>query len=490
MPPANECLSLKMRGSAVDFDMVVVGSGPNGLSAAITLQKSGLKILLIEGSSTVGGNLRSAELTLPGFTHDIGSAIHPMAAASPFFASLPLKEFGLEYIFPEYPAAHPFDDGTAALLESSLDKTANALDHDEASYYKLFSRLVTEWPLIVSDVLGPLRIPRHPMAMTNFGMKALLPANTLCRKYFQDEKAKGLFAGMAAHGLLPFSNIASSAAGLVLMIQGHLKGWPIIKGGSQKLADALAAYFVSIGGQIQTGFRIEKLNDLPKARAVVLDMSPKQILRIAGNTFSSSYRNQLEKYRYGMGVYKIDWALDAPIPFTSDSCLNAGTLHLGNSYAEIASNEQLTAEGQHPEKPFVLLAQQSIFDPTRAPAGKHTAWAYCHVPNGSVRDMRTAIENQVERFAPGFRERILATHTMDTKAIEEYNPNNVGGTINGGEQDIRQLFTRPALRFSPYRTSAKGIYLCSASTPPGGGVHGMCGYQAAKRVLKDIFKSE
>jgi phytoene dehydrogenase-like protein len=479
-----------MKLSSVDYDAVVVGSGPNGLSAAITLQKAGLRILLIEATSLIGGNMRSAELTLPGFIHDIGSAIYPLAAGSPFFESLPLNEFGLEYIFPSYAASHPFDDGTAVVLESSLHNTAYGLGIDGDSYIKLFSHLVNEWPMIVSDVLGPFRIPHHPLAMANFGMKALLPAEALARKYFKGEKARALFAGMAAHGLLPFSEMASAAAGLVLMIQGHRKGWPVIRGGSQQLANALSAYFVSIGGQIQTSFRVEKLKDLPSARAVVLDLSPKQALEIAGYTFSSSYSNQLKKYRYGTGVYKIDWALDAPIPFTAASCSLAGTIHLGNTYTEIASNEQLTADGKHPEKPFVLLAQQSLFDPTRAPAGKHVAWAYCHVPNGSVQNMRGAIERQVERFAPGFRERILAAHTMDTKEMEAYNPNNVGGTINGGVQDIRQLFTRPALRLSPYRTSAKGIYLCSASTPPGGGVHGMCGFQAAKRVLRDIFESE
>jgi len=479
-----------MKWSSVEYDVVVVGSGPNGLSAAITLQKAGLRILMVEGAPETGGNMRSAELTLPGFIHDIGSAIHPMAAGSPFFSSLPLNEFGLDYIFPEYAAAHPFDDGTAAFFETSLHNTASALGIDSDAYTKLFSRLVNDWPKIDSDVLGPFRIPHHPLAMANFGMKALLPAETLARNYFKGEKAKGLFAGMAAHGLLPFSKIASTAAALVLMILGHRKGWPVIRGGSQQLAQALTKYFISIGGQIQTDFRVRKLMDLPGARAIVLDMSPKQALQIAGNSFSSSYQYQLEKYRYGMGVYKIDWALDAPIPFTAASCGRAGTVHLGNSYAEIAWNEQLTADGKHAEKPFVLLAQQSLFDPSRAPAGKHTAWAYCHVPNGSVQNMRTAIEKQVERFAPGFRERILAAHCMDTKELEAYNPNNVGGTINGGVQDIRQLFTRPALRLSPYRTSAKGIYLCSASTPPGGGVHGMCGFQAAKRVLRDIFKSE
>src|SRR6201995_3791489 len=479
-----------MKLSSVDYDVVVVGSGPNGLAAAIALQKAGLRILLIEAASTVGGNMRSAELTLPGFIHDIGSAIHPMAVGSPFFSSLPLQDFGLEYIFPEYAAAHPFDDGTAAIFESSLQQTASGLGIDGDSYTELFSRLVNEWPMIDTGGLGPFRIPHHPVAMANFGTKALLPAASLARNYFKGEKARGLFAGMAANGLLPFSKIAGSAAAIVLMVLGHRKGWPLVRGGSQELANPLAAYFVSIGGQIQTGFRVEKLKDLPGARAVVMDISPKQALEIAGYSFSSSYRNQLMKYRYGMGVYKIDWALDAPIPFTASSCTKAGTIHIGNSYSEIARNEQLTANGQHPEKPFVLLAQQSLFDPTRAPAGKHTAWAYCHVPNGSVQDMRTAIEKQVERFAPGFRERILTAHTMNTNEMEAYNSNNVGGTINGGVQDIRQLFTRPALKLSPYRTSAKGIYLCSASTPPGGGVHGMCGFQAAKRVLKDIFKSE
>jgi phytoene dehydrogenase-like protein len=479
-----------MQSTSVDYDVVVVGSGPNGLSAAITLQNAGLKILLIEGTSTVGGNMRSGELTLPGFIHDIGAAIHPMAASSPFFSSLPLKEFGVEYIFPEYSVAHPFDDGTAAILESSIRSTASRLGNDSESYIQLFSRLTKEWPLIDSAVLGPLRFPRHPLAMANFGRKVLLSADKLTRKYFRGEKARAFFAGMAAHGFLPFSKMASAAAGIVLMIQGHRKGWPVVKGGTQQLAKALASYFISAGGEIQTNFRVEKLADLPNARAVMLDLSPKQVLHLAGHKLSASYSNQLRNYRYGMGVFKIDWALDDPIPFTATSCSRAGTIHLGNSYAEISSNEQRTSDGSHPEHPFVLLAQQTVFDPTRAPAGKHTAWAYCHVPNGSVSDMREKIEKQVERFAPGFRERILATHTMDTKQIETYNSNNVGGTINGGMQDIRQLFTRPALRLSPYRTPEKGLYLCSASTPPGGGVHGMCGYQAAKRVLKDIFKSE
>jgi phytoene dehydrogenase-like protein len=386
--------------------------------------------------------------------------------------------------------AHPFDNGTAVVLETSISKTSSGLDIDEKNYSKLFTRLVNEWPSIASDVLGPLRFPHHPMAMINFGTKALLSAETLSRKYFQGEKAKSLFAGMAAHSTLPFSKMASAAAGLTLMIQGHRKGWPMIKGGSQQLANAMGAYFVSLGGQIQTGLKVEKLRDLPIARAVILDMSPGQALGIAGNHFSSSYQSKMKRYRYGMGVFKIDWALDAPIPFTAGYCKGAGTIHLGNSFDEIAANEQSTADGIHPEKPFVLLAQQSVFDSTRAPNGKHTAWAYCHVPFGSSQDMRSAIENQVERFAPGFRERILSAHTLNTKEMELFNPNNVGGSIDGGVQDIQQLFTRPVRKFSPYSTSAKTIYLCSSSTPPGGGVHGMCGYQAAKKVLKDIFKTD
>ncbi|HEY8733039.1 MAG TPA: NAD(P)/FAD-dependent oxidoreductase, partial [Puia sp.] len=462
--------------------------GPNGLSAAILLQQNGINTLLIEGASTIGGGMRSGALTLPGFTHDICSAIHPMAAGSPFFSTLPLKDFGLEFIYPIYAAAHPFSDGTATILETSIAGTASLLDDDCLSYTKLFSRLVSEWPLIASDVLGPLKVPHHPLAMFRYGSHALLSANRFVHRYFKGEKAKSLFAGMAAHGMLPFSKAPSAAAGLTLMIHGHTTGWPMVKGGSQQLANALASYFTSLGGEIQTSFRVRSLKELPGSQAVVLDVSPNQLLEIAGYKFSGLYKKQLSQYRYGMGVFKIDWALDAPIPFISEACRKAGTIHLGNSYAEIEMSEQLTAEGRHPEKPFVLLAQQSIFDPTRAPAEKHTAWAYCHVPQGSLLDMRGAIEKQVERFAPGFRDSILSTHTMNTEKLEEYNPNNLGGSINGGVQDLRQLFTRPALRFSPYKTTSKGIYICSASTPPGGGVHGMCGYRAAQSVLRNIFK--
>ena len=471
-----------------DYDAVVVGSGPNGLAAAIVLQQAGLRVILIEAEQTIGGGMRSKELTLPGFIHDVCSAIHPMAAASPFFSSLPLDKHGLEFIYPPFAAAHPFDKGSAAILQTSVTATATRFEGDRDSYIDLVEPLVKDWPLIAKAVLGPFSLSRHPITLARFGVQALLPAATFVRKHFRSEKAKGFFGGMAAHGMLPFSNMASAAVALTLIIQGHLKGWPMVKGGSQQLANALGSYFVSIGGKLQTGFPVRSLEQLPSAHAVFLDVSPKQLLQMAGHRLSPLYSRQLKNYRYGMGVYKVDWALDAPIPFSAMECRAAGTIHIGNTFDEIASNEKMTFKGIHPERPFVLLAQQSLFDPSRAPVGKHTAWAYCHVPHGSVLDMKNAIEKQVERFAPGFRERILSAHVMNTEQLQAYNPNYIGGDINGGIQDIRQLFTRPALRFSPYRTSSKGIYICSSSTPPGGGVHGMCGYHAAKRAMRDIFK--
>ncbi|GEO02751.1 FAD-dependent oxidoreductase [Adhaeribacter aerolatus] len=470
-----------------DFDAVVVGSGPNGLAAAITLQQSGLSVLLLEAKATIGGGLRSAELTLPGFVHDICSAIHPLAAESPFFKTLPLQAHGLEYIYPPVAAAHPFDDGTAAILGKSLTETAHLLGADAQAYQNLLAPLVKDWPGLATAVLGPLRIPRNPFAMARFGLNALTSANFLANRYFKTKKARGLWAGMAAHSIQPLSNATTSAIGLVLMAMGHLHGWPMPKGGSQAIANALAAYFISLGGKIEPNTYVKSLKELPSSHAVLLDVTPKQLLQIAGHQFSSVYKWQLQRYRYGMGVFKIDWALAGPIPFNAPEVRQAGTVHLGNTLEEIAASEKLTSRGHHPEKPFVLLAQQSLFDATRAPAGQHTAWAYCHVPNGSEKDMTAAIENQVERFAPGFGDIILHRHTMNTAQMQAYNNNYIGGDINGGIIDIGQLFTRPALRLSPYRTSAKGIYICSSSTPPGGGVHGMCGYHAARRALKDVF---
>lgn len=470
-----------------DYDAVVIGSGPNGLAAAITLQQRGLSVLLIEAKAEIGGGMRSAELTLPGFIHDVCSAIHPMAAASPFFSKLPLEQHGLEYIYPPTAAAHPFDDGTAAVLRGSVQETAGLLGADERVYRQLMEPLVRDWPLIAADVLGPLHFPPHPLLMAEFGLKALPSADWLARRW-QTTAARGLWGGMAAHSMLPLTKTTTSAIGLVLMITGHLKGWPLPRGGTMSLAQALGSYFTSLGGVIQTGFEVRSLGDLPSYKALLLDLTPRQLLKLGGHSWSPLYKKQLEKYRYGMGVFKIDWALDGPIPFKAGVCGTAGTVHIGNTLEEITASEDLTWKGGHPERPFVLLAQQSLFDPSRAPEGKQTAWAYCHVPNGSRNDMTAAIEGQIERFAPGFRERILARHVMDTAQLESYNANYIGGDINGGAIDIRQLFTRPALRPSPYRTSEKGIYICSAASPPGGGVHGMCGYHAARRALKDIFK--
>jgi len=476
-----------MSAAKTEYDAIVVGSGPNGLAAAILMQQQGLSVLLVEGKNQPGGGLRTQELTLPGFRHDVCSAIHPLAVGSPYFETLPLSNYGLEYIFPHIAAAHPFDDGNEALLQQSISLTAATLGADASVYQQLLTPLVKNWPLIAADVLGPLSMPQHPLAMAAFGLKGLRPVTMLAKK-FSTEAAKGFFAGMAAHSILPLNKIATSAIGLVLLANGHLKGWPVPKGGSQSIADALLAHFKYLGGELQTNTYITHLNQLPSAKAVLFDITPRQLLQIAGHKFSSIYEWQLNRYRYGMGVFKIDWALNGPIPFKSTGARQAGTVHLGGTFNEIALGEQQVWRGRHPEEPFVLVAQQSLFDSSRAPEGKHTAWAYCHVPAGSVQDMTSIIEQQVERFAPSFKDLILARHTFNTRQMEEYNPNYIGGDINGGAIDIGQLFTRPVLCSSPYRTSAKGLYICSSSTPPGGGVHGMCGYHAAKRALRDVFK--
>lgn len=470
-----------------DFDAIVVGSGPNGMAAAILMQQKGLSVLLVEGKDTIGGGLRTAELTLPGYLHDVCSAVHPLAVGSPFFEKLPLSDHGLQYIYPPVAAAHPFDDGTAALLKNSIEETAFLLGDDEETYLQLMRPVVSDWGLVAPDLLGPLHFPKHSLAMARFGLPALTAATFLAKR-FDTPMAKGLLAGMAAHAIQPLTNLTTSAIALVLMASAHSKGWPISKGGSGQIAHALGSYFVSLGGKIETDFYVRSLDQLPSAHTVLFDVTPRQLLQIAGHKFSPLYKWQMKRYRYGMGVFKIDWALNAPIPFTAEGCRNAGTVHIGNTIEEIADYEQQIWKGKSDGKPFVLLSQPSLFDASRAPTGKHTAWAYCHVPNGSKADMTEAIENQVERFAPGFKETILARHSMDTEQMEAYNPNYIGGDINGGVIDIGQLFTRPVLRLSPYKTSAKGIYICSSSTPPGGGVHGMCGYHAAKRALKDVFR--
>jgi phytoene dehydrogenase-like protein len=469
------------------YDAIVIGSGPNGLAAAIIMQQAGLSVLLLEGKETIGGGMRTAEITLPGYWHDICSAVHPMAAASPYFTTLPLHEQGLEFIYPDVAAAHPFDDGTAAVLKHSLTETAQLLGDDAANYTNLVQPLLKIWPSIAADILGPFHFPKHPLSMAQFGLQALTSASYLSKK-FRTAKAKALWAGMAAHSIQPLTNAATSAIGLVLMVAGHLKGWPVPRGGSRSIANALASLFVSIGGKIETGQYVRSLSQLPSAKALLFDVTPAQLLQIAGERFSSIYKKQLQRYRYGMGVFKIDWALSEPVPFTATECREAGTVHIGNTLEEIVEGERLSSGGAHAEKPFVLLAQPSVFDDTRAPENKHTAWAYCHVPHGSTVDMTKAIEDQVERFAPGFKDTILGKHTMDTAQMEAYNPNYIGGDISGGIINLRQLYTRPAIRWSPYTTPAKGIYICSSATPPGGGVHGMCGYHAARKALHDVFK--
>ncbi len=469
-------------------DAIVVGSGPNGLAAAIALVRAGCSVLVLEAAETVGGGTRTAELTLPGFRHDVCSAIHPLGLGSPYLRTLPLEEHGLEWIQPPVPLAHPFDDGTAALLERSVEATGETLGPDAGSYRRLMSPLVARADTLLGELLGPFRLPRHPLLLSRFGLSAILPAERLARRRFEGERARGLFAGLAAHSMLPLTASPSAAFGLMLGLLGHHVGWPVPRGGSQAIADALASYLRSLGGEIECGRPVASLEELPPARAVLLDVTPRQLIRIAGDRLPSGYRRRLERYRYGPGVFKLDLALDGPIPWQAQECARAATVHLGGTLEEIADSEAAPSRGEHAERPYVLLAQQSLFDPTRAPEGKHTAWAYCHVPNGSAVDMTGRIEAQIERFAPGFRDRVLARHAWGPAELERYNANYVGGDINGGVQDLRQHFTRPVARRVPYSTPAKGVYLCSSSTPPGGGVHGMCGWWAAQAALRGALR--
>jgi phytoene dehydrogenase-like protein len=472
-----------MAGSGA-YDAVVVGAGPNGLAAAVELARNGCSVAVLEAEETPGGGTRSAEITLPGFVHDLGSAIHPLGYASPFFSELPLEEYGLKWVHPPAPLAHPFDDGTAAVLERSVQETAGSLGSDAPAYRRLMESVAEDVPRLASYFVCSPRLIRHPIALGASALRALRPARSLAESAFEGESARGLFAGNAAHSFLPLEKSPSALFGLLLGTLGHAFGWPFPKGGSQRIADALTSYLLDLGGEVYTGFRVDSVEEVPRTRAVLLDVTPRQLLDIAGEHFTERYRHALKDYRYGPGVFKVDFALDGPIPWKAEECLRAGTVHLGGTLDEISAGEAAVWRGEHPERPFVLLAQQSLFDRTRAPEGKHTVWAYCHVPNGSEFDMTGRIEAQIERFAPGFGERVLAKTASGPADFERQNANLVGGDINGGVPELRQLFTRPVLKPNPYSTPAQGIFVCSSSTPPGGGVHGMCGYFAARVALR------
>jgi phytoene dehydrogenase-like protein len=484
----------------------VIGSGPNGLGAAITLAQAGVSTTVFEAGATVGGAARTGEVTLPGFHHDLGSSVYPMGAASPFFNGLPLARYGHRWIEPPAPLAHPLDDGTAVLLEHDLAVTGANLTgpgghrDDAAAYRSLLQPLVAEWPSLCREILGPiLHLPRSPLLLARFGLYAMLPAATLARSAFKGARARALFAGLAAHSVMRLTAPFSSAIGLILGAAGHTTGWPIAAGGAQSLANALAEHFASLGGTIHLNHRVTTLEELAPADAVLCDVTPRQFLQLAGTALQQNhagYARRLERYRYGPGVYKVDWALSDPIPWTAPDCARAGTVHLGGSLEEIVAAEAeswKTARGRGynglasaPPRPFVLLVQPSLFDPSRAPVGRHTAWAYCHVPNGSDMPMAAAIEAQVERFAPGFADCILARSVMPCSDLEEWNPNLIGGDISGGAMTPRQLLFRPTLSVDSYGTALPKVFLCSSSTPPSGGVHGMCGHLAAQRALRKL----
>jgi len=469
-----------------DYDAIIVGAGPNGLAAAIELARRGKRVCVYEANETIGGGARSAALTLPGFVHDTCSAVHPLAVGSPFFKNLSLAEYGLDFIYPLAAVAHPFDDGSAILLHRSVGETASQFGRDARSYERLLTPLVRDWEILAPELLGPIHFPSHPFAMTRFGINAIHSAAGFVTSRFKEDRTRAFFAGAAAHSCLSLHQLGTTAFGLVLLTLGHAAGWPIPRGGAQNISNALAAYLKSLGGEILTGRRVQSLEDLTPSSCVLFDLTPRQLLTIVGERFPANFKRKLGSYKYGPGVFKMDWALDGPVPWRAPECTQAATLHLGGSFAEIEASEAAIWEGKCSDRPFVLAAQPSLFDPSRAPEGKHTFWAYCHVPNGSTIDMTERIEDQIERFAPGFRSRIIARSSLSPAQMETLNANLVGGDINGGAATITQLFTRPTMR--TYATPLKDVYICSSSTPPGGGVHGMCGYHAARTALRKSFK--
>lgn len=467
-----------------DRTATVVGSGPNGLMAAVTLARAGWDVTVLEAAAAPGGGTRSEELTLPGLVHDVCSAIHPLAVGSPAFREIG-DDLGIEWVHSEYPLAHPLDDGRAAILHRSVATTARGLGADAPAYQRLFGPLVDAGFDLTDGLLSPLTVPPdHPVTLARYGLTGIRSARGVARRRFESDEARALFAGLAGHSILSLRSPVTAGYGLMLGVLAHVVGWPMARGGSQRIADALVSVLESHGGTVECDHRVASLRELSPSDAVLLDLTPKQVLAVAGEHVPARYRRSLDRFRYGPGVFKVDWALDGPIPWTNPECALAATVHLGGTLPEIVAAEDEVQAGRHPDRPYVLLAQQSLFDETRAPAGTHTAWAYCHVPNGSTFDMRHRIEAQVERFAPGFRDRIVATHTMGTRAVERHDENYVGGDINGGVADLRQFVARPTLGLHPWRTPIEGVYLCSSSTPPGGGVHGMCGWHAAQEVLR------
>lgn len=472
------------------YDAIVIGSGPNGLSAAVELQRHGAKVLVLEAADSIGGGTRTTELTLPGYLHDFCSAVHPMGVLSPFFRELPLERYGLQWIHPPASVAHPLENEPAVLLTKSVAETARQLGADARAWERMVRPFLENPHGLLQDILGPLAIPRHPFLLARFGLQAICSAKGLANMLFKEQRAKALFAGCAGHSILPLEMPLSAAVGLIFAIAGHVTDWPVAAGGSANISKALAAYLTDLGGEIRTSMHIKKANELPEARVFLFDTDPKQLASIAEPLLPARYVRRLQNYRYGPGVFKIDWALSDPIPWSDPRCLQASTVHIGGTLAEIAASEDAAWHGSHLDSPFLILCQQSQFDPSRAPAGKHTGYAYCHVPHGSTVDMTEAIEKQITRFAPGFKEIILQRHTTNTQAFWRYNANYVGGAITGGAADAFQLFTRPVARLSPYATPHPRLFICSASTPPGGGVHGMCGYHAARSALKRLDRQK
>jgi phytoene dehydrogenase-like protein len=470
---------------ATERRAVVVGAGPNGLAAAIVLAQAGLRVEVFEAEPQPGGGARTLPLTLPGYMHDFGSAVHPMALASPFFSTLPLSDYGLEWIQPSAPLAHPLDDGTAVILERDLGKAVAALGEDGKQWRRMFGPFAERWSQLAPEVLRPVSLfPKHPFLMARLGLMGFPSANAVAQFWFRSPRTRALFAGLAAHSILSLEEPLSSAFGIMLGATAHAVGWPIPKGGAQSITKALCAHLSTLGGEVHVSSRVENLAQLGKYDVALCDVTPKQLLRIAGERLSPGYRRKLEDYRYGPAVFKVDYALSSPIPWKAPDCARAATVHIGGTLEEFVVSEDAMRHGREAERPFVLLAQPTLFDPSRAPEGKHIAWAYCHVPNGSQVDMLPRIEAQIERFAPGFRDCVLERRAFSPASLEAMDANLVGGDIGGGLSNLPQFLLRPTRQF--YATSARDIFICSSSTPPGGGVHGMCGYNAAKLALKHL----